>query len=143
MMAEDFSAHAAKVHVRFPQAMGEVEMQRLIESLLSRITLDCVEQGTRLIGHVKCIAEIEKDRYIACSVVGHDGKAKCSGQFGTSSDHLDLVINVLQYGLTKEQLENIVRARSSEGFGPDAQVVIEDINNGHDHCDEAKPIQLT
>lgn len=143
MMADDFSAHAAKVRVRFTTAKGEEELQKYVEALLSQIALDCVDQGTRLIGHVKCIAEIEKDHYIACSVVGHDGKARCSGGFGHSSDHLDLVINVLQYGLSKEQLERIVRNRSADAFGPSSKVMIEDINEGHDHCDEPRPIQLT
>ena len=97
-MAEDFSAHAAKVHVTFLRPRSPEVMKDMVSSLMTRITLDCVEAGTRLIGHVKCIAEIEPERYLACSVTTHDGKVRCTGALEKESQHLDLVINILQYG---------------------------------------------
>ena len=69
---------------------------------MTRIALDCVKAGTRLIGHIKCIAEVEAGKYIACSVTTPDGKPRCSGSFGIPSDKLEIVVNVLQYGLDKE-----------------------------------------
>jgi hypothetical protein len=141
MMAEDFSAHAAKVHVTFPTAQTPEVMTDMVSKLMTQITLDCVEAGTRLIGHVKCIAEIEPERYLACSVTTHDGKARCSGALEKKSAHLDLVINILQYGLEKQVLESIVVKRSLEAFGK-AKVVIEDIDKGS--CDtDRRPIQFS
>lgn len=142
MMAPDFAAHAAKVHVHFTGQQTEQQLRQLVESLMSKITLDCVVRGTRLIGHVKCIAEVEKDRYLACSVVGHDGKARCSGGLGMPSDRLDLIINVLQYGLSNSALEEIVRMDSMRGFGEDAQVSVETIGK-EESCAPARPIQLS
>lgn len=141
MMAPDFAAHAAKVHVHYPKPIPEAQLRSYIESLMSRITLDCVERGTRLIGHVKCIAEVDKETYLACSVVGHDGKARCSGGLGGPNDRLDLVINVLQYGLQKNVLEEIVRIESLKGFGAEAQVSIEDIGK-EDACETPRLITL-
>ena len=139
MMAEDFSAYAARVHVRFSSPRSEKEVQSMVEALMSRITLDCVEQGTRLIGHVKCIAEIEKEKYLACSVVNHDGRARCSGSLGRPTDSLEIIVNVLQYGLKTPVLEKIVKERSPKGFG-DAKVVVETI--GKDDSPDKRPIQL-
>ncbi|OPY31085.1 MAG: hypothetical protein A4E32_02069 [Methanomassiliicoccales archaeon PtaU1.Bin124] len=141
MMAEDFSAYAAKVHVEFVSIHDEKGVQSMVEALMSRIALDCVDQGTRLIGHVKCIAEIEKEKYLACSVVGHDGKARCSGGLGRSTDRLEMVINVLQYGLTTMTLEKIVKDRAPKAFGADAKVVVETIGKD-ESCERPRPIQL-
>jgi hypothetical protein len=141
MMAEDFSAHAAKVHVTFATAQTPEVITDMVSMLMTRITLDCVEAGTRLIGHVKCIAEIEPERYLACSVTTHDGKVRCSGALEKGSAHLDLVINILQYGLQKQVLESIVVKRAPEAFGQ-AKVVIEDIDK--DSCDtDRRPIQIS
>jgi hypothetical protein len=141
MMAEDFSAHAAKVHVTFATAQTPEVMTDMVSTLMTRITLDCVDAGTRLIGHVKCIAEIEPERYLACSVTTHDGKVRCSGALEKRSAHLDLVINILQYGLDKQVLESIVVKRAPEAFGK-AKVVIEDIDK--DSCvTDMRPIQIS
>jgi hypothetical protein len=141
MMAEDFSAHAAKVQVTFAIAQTPEVITDMVSMLMTRITLDCVGAGTRLIGHVKCIAEVEPERYLACSVTTHDGKVLCSGALEKKSAHLDLVINILQYGLEKQVLENIVAKRAPEAFGM-ANVVIEDIDK--DSCDtDRRPIQIS
>ena len=134
-MAEDFSACAAKVHVRFKQPVKPAEMQKMIEDLMTRIALDCVNAGTRLIGHIKCIAEVEQGKYIACSVTTHDGKPRCSGSFGTDSEKMDIIINVLQYGLDKETIESILNREAVTGFGDASQVTVEDLDDHeHDVC---------
>jgi hypothetical protein len=139
-MAEDFSAHAAKVHVTFLRPRSPEVMKDMVSRLMTRITLDCVEAGTRLIGHVKCIAEIEPERYLACSVTTHDGKVRCTGALEKESQHLDLVINILQYGLEKTVLEAIVIKRAPEAFA-DAKVEVDDLDN--DACEPVvKPIQI-
>lgn len=110
---------------------------------MSRIALDCVSEGTRLIGHIKCIAEIEPERYITCSVTGHDGKVRCSGSFVQTSNQLDLVINVLQYGLAKEVLVKIVDKEAPTAFGPDATVTLEDLSHNREDRAMLRPIQLS
>jgi hypothetical protein len=135
MMAEDFSACAAKVHVRFRESVKPDEMQKMVEDLMTRIALDSVNAGTRLIGHIKCIAEVEAGKYIACSVTTHDGKPRCSGTFGTESQKLEIIINVLQYGLDKETIEDIVNREAVRGFGDASTVTVEDLDDHeHDVC---------
>jgi len=141
MISEDFAAHAAKVKVSFKKEMSPDELKGCVEGLMHNIAADCVNEGTRLIGHIKCIAEIEPNKFIACSVVSHDAKPRCSGGFGEPSRKLDMVINVLQYGLGKESLEIIVEKESLKGFGPDAVVSIEDLSGEHDH-EHNHPIRI-
>jgi hypothetical protein len=136
MMAADFSAHAARVRVRYAQLTPPETIQKQISDMMSQIGLDLVAAGTRLIGHIKCVAEVEKDKYFACSVVGHDGVAACSGSVPRAAKDLDLIINALQYGLTKAQVANIVDSRARAAFG-DAKITIEDLDKGG--CDDDRP----
>ena len=136
MMAPDFAAHAARVRVRYSTLMKPQEIQEQISKMMSVIGLDLVAAGTRLIGHVKCVVEVEKDQYFACSVVGHDGKARCSGSVPHAARELDVIINALQYGLDKTQVAEIVDARARAAFGA-AQVTVEDLDKGH--CDDDRP----
>jgi hypothetical protein len=136
MMAPDFSAYAARVRVHYPKTTEPKVIQGQISQVMSHIGLDLVAAGTRLIGHIKCVAEVEKDKYFACSVVGHDGVAACSGSVPRAAQDLDLIINALQYGLGKEQVAKIVDARARSGFG-DAKIVIEDLDKGG--CDDDRP----
>jgi hypothetical protein len=140
VLAEDFAAHAARVNVTFLRPHSPEGMKEMVSRLMTSITLDCVEAGTRLIGHVKCIAEIGPERYLACSVTTHDGKVRCTGALEKESQHLDLVINILQYGLEKTVLEAIIRERAPEAFA-DARVEVDDLDHGP--CKPVvKPIQI-
>ena len=136
MMAPDFAAHAARVRVQYAKMMEPPVLEGQVSSMMSAIGLDLVAAGTRLIGHVKCVVEVEKDQYFACSVVGHDGKARCSGSVPHAATELDVIINALQYGLDKTQVAKIVEARARSGFG-DAQVTVENLDKGH--CDDDRP----
>ncbi|MCE5295875.1 MAG: hypothetical protein LLG16_02075 [Euryarchaeota archaeon] len=141
-MAEDFSAYAAKVAVAFASERSPEEMRSLIGELLHKVAIDCVEEGTRLIGHIKCIAEIEPEKFVTCSVVSHDAKPRCAGSFERPSRSVELVINVLQYGLGKDVLEKIVEKESLRGFGPDAKVTIEDLSKKDDICEKPRLIAI-
>lgn len=134
-MAEDFSACAARIRVTFKKPVQPAEMQQMVESLMTRIALECVKAGTRLIGHIKCIAEVEAGKYIACSVTTPDGKPRCSSSFDIPSVKLEIVVNVLQYGLDKETIEGIVDKAAVAGFGDVSRVTVEDLDEHvHDSC---------
>ncbi len=139
MLSEDFTAFAGRVHVRFREAKGPEDVKRLVAENISGIAKECVKAGTRLIGHIKCIAEVESGKYIACSVVSHDTPATCRGEIEGSSRTLDLILNVLIYGLDKEKVEGIVVKESRRVFAPSIGEVrfenLEFIETGHE-CDE-------
>ncbi|MDD1769988.1 MAG: hypothetical protein LUO79_02785, partial [Methanomassiliicoccales archaeon] len=102
MLAEDFTAFAGRIHVSFDEAKAPEELKGLVAATISGIANECFKAGTRLIGHIKCIAEVESGKYIACSVVSHETPAMCRGELSAPSGSLDLVVNVLIYGLDKE-----------------------------------------
>jgi hypothetical protein len=64
-----------------------------------------------------------------------DGRSRCSGSFGIESEKLEIVVNVLQYGLDKGTIENIVEKAAIAGFGDVSRVTVEDLDDHeHDSC---------
>ncbi|HUL39236.1 MAG TPA: hypothetical protein VLU38_03005 [Methanomassiliicoccales archaeon] len=138
MITDDFVAYAGKVHARFDRAKGSEEVRSLVSSTISRVAKECMKDGARLIGHIKCIAEVDSGKYIACSVVSAENDAVCRGELDGSSKNLNLILNVLIYGLDKPKVEAIV-VRSAESVfeGKGMHVEFEDLEfEGHEHCEE-------
>ena len=103
MITEDFAAYAARLRIGFPTDVPAEELQGMLEAFMSGVAMDCLEAGTRLIGHIKCLVE-DGEEIIACSVTDHDARVRCRGRFEKSRSQLDVIVNVLQYGLKKKEL---------------------------------------
>jgi len=126
MITEDFAAYAARLRIAFPAPVAEGDMQGMLEAFMSGVAMDCLEAGTRLIGHIKSIVE-SGDVIITCSVTEHDARVRCRGRFETPQTDVDIVINVLQYGLSKKQLVRIVAECSRRSFEGSSSLTIEDL----------------
>ena len=57
MLSEDFTAFAGRIHIRFERSLEAEALKKLVAATISGIASDCVKAGSRLIGHIKCIAE--------------------------------------------------------------------------------------
>lgn len=108
MITPDFSAYAAKVDVHFHQTVSPSDIQGKVEKLMTKIALSCLEAGADLIGHIKCIVETEGKGFLAISVTTHDGKPMSKGQLGEGIEEMDIIINVLLYGLSRRKIQEIV-----------------------------------
>jgi hypothetical protein len=126
MITEDFAAYAARLRIGFSSTVPGEQMQGMLESFMSGLAMDCLEAGTRLIGHIKCLVE-NGDEVIACSVTDHDARVRCRGKFDAPRSELDLIVNVLQYGLGKKDLVRIVAACGKRSFVSHVSLSIEDL----------------
>ena len=136
MITEDFAAYAARLRIGFPSAIPANEVQGMLESFMSGLAMDCLEAGTRLIGHIKCMVE-SGDEIIACSVTDHDARVRCRGRFETSRKEVDIIVNVLQYGLKKKDMVRIVAECGKRSFVSNVSMSIEDLE-----IEEKELIQL-
>ncbi|MCG7844105.1 MAG: hypothetical protein MIO90_01585 [Methanomassiliicoccales archaeon] len=127
MITEDFDAYAARLRLKFPAPVAPEQMQGMMESFMSGVAMDCLEAGTRLIGHIKSVVE-SGDALIICSVTDHDAKVRCRGRFESSQMKVDLIINVLQYGLAKRDLVRIVAECGKRSFNGHSSMNIEDLD---------------
>jgi len=137
MITDDFVAYAGKIHAHFDQAKEADEIRSLVSRTISSVAQECMKEGASLIGHIKCIAEVDSGKYIACSVVSADSEAMCRGELDGSSRNLDIILNVLLYGLDKSKVEKIVvRSAHSVFNGKGMHVEFEDLEfEDHEHCD--------
>lgn len=126
MITEDFAAYAARLRIGFPTDVPAEELQGMLEAFMSGVAMDCLEAGTRLIGHIKCLVE-DGEEIIACSVTDHDARVRCRGRFEKSRSQLDVIVNVLQYGLKKKELVRIVAAGGKRSFSSNVTMTIEDL----------------
>jgi len=136
MITEDFAAYAARLRIGFPSAIPANEVQVMLESFMSGLAMDCLEAGTRLIGHIKCMVE-SGDEIIACSVTDHDARVRCRGRFETPRKEVDIIVNVLQYGLKKKDMVRIVAECGKRSFVSNVSMSIEDLE-----IEEKELIQL-
>ena len=126
MITEDFAAYAARLRIGFPSDVPADQLQAMLESFMSGLAMDCLEAGTRLIGHIKCLVE-DGNEIIACSVTDHDARVRCRGRFTAPRSQLDVIVNVLQYGLKKNELVRIVAACGKRSFPSQTSISIEDL----------------
>ncbi|MCX6650992.1 MAG: hypothetical protein NT131_04965 [Methanomassiliicoccales archaeon] len=126
MITEDFAAYAARVRIGFPAPVSPEDSQKMLESFMGGVAMDCLESGTRLIGHIKSVVE-NGESLIACSVTDHDALVRCRGRFESPQERVDVIINVLQYGLAKKELVRIVAECAKRNFAGYSSFSIEDL----------------
>lgn len=139
MITEDFVGYGARISVDFGEVIPGEKLNSLLTGFMSRISLDCVDSGVKLIGHIKSISEAQDDGYLACSVTNHDGKVRTDGVLGNASG-FNMVLNVMIYGLDIKTVEGIVETRTQEFFswnGTKVELEIlegeEELDHDHDH----------
>lgn len=138
MITDDFVAYAGRVHARFDKPRMPDEIRALVSDTISAVAKGCMKEGASLIGHIKCIAEVDSGKYIACSVVSAESEAMCRGELDGPSGRLDIILNVLIYGLDKKRIEGIVTKSARSAFkGKGISLEFEDLEHEeHDHCDD-------
>ena len=130
MITEDFAAYAARLRISFPAPLPPDELQGMLEAFMKGVAIDCLEAGTRLIGHIKSMVE-GGDSLITCSVTDHDARVRCRGRFESPQNAVDVIINVLQYGLSKKEMERIVAECGGRSFPGHLSMRIEDLEIEH------------
>jgi len=134
MITEDFTGYGARMEVDLGQRIeGESLQARLIE-FMSRISMDCVEEGVKLIGHIKSITDIPDGGYLACSVTNHEGRVRTDGELNGGSS-FEMILNVMIYGLEMDVVERIVDRRAREYFEVDGATMKLEILEGEDDHD--------
>ncbi|MGD0056460.1 MAG: hypothetical protein ABSB83_01215 [Methanomassiliicoccales archaeon] len=134
MYTPDFAAYAGRIHARFKRPRSATELRQLAQDFMSTTAIGCGEAGATLVGHIKCIAEAGKGGFVTCSATDSSGKVRCKGEFGGEARRLDLVLNVLVYGLDRSKIEDVVvRASDTVLAGTDSFVEIEDLAVEHEH----------
>jgi hypothetical protein len=134
MITDDFAAYAVGVDVHLHGPLRAVHVQEKVESLLVRIARECADAGAYLIGHIKCVVDAQEKGMLAVSTVDAAGQPHSRGSLEDGAEVLEIIFNVLLYGLTREKVQRIVDPLVREGLSfPGANLRIEDLGKGHHH----------
>ena len=108
MITPDFAAYAVGADVHLHQHMPSEELVRRVEEIMTKIALECVRSGADLIGHIKCVVETKGKGFLAVSVVDESGAPHTKGKLEDGIEEMELIVNVLLYGLKRSKIQEIV-----------------------------------
>jgi hypothetical protein len=134
MITPDFAAYAVGADVHLHDGASSAELTRRIESLLTKIALECVNAGADLIGHIKCIVETDGKGFLAVSVVDASGAPHTRGHLEEGIGEMDVIVNVLLYGLKRSRIQEIVDPLVRQELSlPGGHLTMEDLEKEHHH----------
>jgi hypothetical protein len=137
MITPDFAAYAIRVEIHFHHWVASATIQKTVEGLLAKIAANCADAGAYLIGHIKCVAESKEKGMLAVSVVDASSVPHSRGHLEEGIEEMDLIINVLLYGLARRAIQDVVVPLAQKELSfPGSHLHFEDLDEVHEHKDE-------
>lgn len=108
-----FAPYAARLRCETASPMDAEATRALVAGLLEGVGRQCQQAGARLIGHIKCLVEFAGG-YLRGSLTDFGRPADVAGEVPAPIHQMDVLLHVLVYGLTDEQVDECVRAVLAE-----------------------------
>lgn len=109
MSALSLEPFAARVYFSTQANLPAGEGQKVLAEFLETIAGRCDAGGDTVIGHIKAIALFADDTYFRVSVVSAQHAAETDGNTLADITDAKITLNVLVYGLPRNQLQKIVQ----------------------------------
>lgn len=109
--------YAAIVLVQFDTPKSNEEWSGIAARLLETIAERCGRLESAIIGHIKGLAAFPGNEYLRASVVSTGLPAEVESTLSGPVAELTMTINILVYGTSKNDLENILDDVLSESHG--------------------------
>ena len=91
-----------------------LQPELVLKDALETLAGKCPAAGNSVIGHIKALALFPDHQYLRVSVVAANLPATLEGAAPADCTELEITLNVLVYGLTRSQIDEIVLATLSE-----------------------------
>ena len=108
MITSDFVAYALGVSVNSPSPLAPQLVRDRLVALMNTIASECDKAGSTLIGHIKCVLDAGDAGFVSVSTVDASGHASVRGELKESVNELNIIINVLLYGLARSKVQEVV-----------------------------------
>lgn len=129
MITSDFVAYALRVSVVSASPVSPELVRDRLVALMNAIASECDKAGSTLIGHIKCVLDAGDKGFLAVSTTDASGHATVRGELKEGVNELNVIINVLLYGLARIRVQGIVDPLAREFMAFDgAQVHLEDLD---------------
>jgi hypothetical protein len=97
---------------RLPGA--DPDWQGFLGEYLSELARVCQSSGRVVIGHIKALAVFQQGGYYRVSVVRADLPVTSEGSIPAGIHDLELTLNLIVYGLSREHLTEVTQSVSAE-----------------------------
>ncbi len=124
---------AAKVRIASTIPLPSGQWSQLLVELLAGIGAGCESTGPCLVGHIKCLASFGEQNFLRASLVNPAAPPEVEGLAPEGVTALDLILNVLVYGLKRDQISAIVEQTLA---GPEflkMEVGVTPLQQSHEH----------
>ena len=135
MITPDFNAYAFQARAYYANPLSSRSVRCMVEGMMTSIALECAKEGATLIGHIKSVTEADGKGFLACSVVEPNGAVQTKGKMDEGITEIEVILNVLLYGLRREKISEIVKwIAKKELGGSAARLEIAELKE-HSHSD--------
>lgn len=100
---------AAKISLTTTEPIGSDQWSGSVLALLQGIGDGCNSAGSCLVGHVKCLATFDNGEFIRASLVDPARPPELEGRVPDDVKAIDLILNVLVYGMKRSRIATMVR----------------------------------
>ena len=109
MMDTIFEPYAVRLEFNTTSPLNGEAWRNLLLALMDRLARRITDSGSVVIGHLKGFAQAPELGFMKVSAVSADHPADAVGEFTGLSNGLALTINVLVYGKSRDELEELTR----------------------------------
>jgi len=107
--ADELGKFAAKLHVVDPKGFTEDRAKKLMDSLLTTVTIECFKDGADLIGHVKAFLRSPKGTLMASLVDRSVGVQLTSGLEKEKFAEAEITLHVIVHGIWDDKVRDASR----------------------------------
>ena len=99
--------YAVRLVLKSRDSKDSIEWGWIVSAFMEALARYCTAAGPTIIGHIKCFAQSPGSGFMKISVIDAKHKAEITGTINGQASELDVSLNVLVYGHTREKLEKI------------------------------------
>ncbi len=100
-----------------PDTAGSVrDLKTSMDMFLSDVTYALQDNGCNLIGHIKGLLDAYKNGHLFFSITSFEEKPQYKGKLTGINKKVKLTINIIVYGIDKEQVEGIFSEKLAKYF---------------------------
>ena len=100
--------YTVQLSFKGPEAKDLREWGLIIGAFMEALAQNCSADGPALIGHIKGFAQLPDQGFMKVSVIDTKHRAEITGDMRGRAPELDMTLNVLVYGHTRNKLEELI-----------------------------------
>ena len=112
--ADELGKFATRMHVHPHEPMSRERAKQFLNTLLIRVTTDCMNHGADMIGHVKAFIKAQSGTLMGSLVDLRVGVIITDGMEDETVDEMDVILHVIVHGIWDPVVRDVSMASIKE-----------------------------